>query len=322
MLKVKKTISAAFAVIFFIIAMSAQILSVNGSETYTASTDDSRFSYYVKADGTLKIKANGGASFSGELKIPSKLDSKTVSAVAERGFIGQNLMTSLVLPESVSGIGESAFANCNALESVKVNGTITDIGLYPFFATPFEKNLETDGDFVLFNGDILYDYTGTSEKIVIPDGVRVISGNLFTYSETQLNFEIHNVIFPKSVEYICSRAFYDCNNLQSITLDTGVKSIGESAFTASGMTVIGYFETYAQDYAVDNGFVFQGIIPYGSISETCYVRYDKDYRQHYFSDEDEFDREGVFVYRINYNGDEIEVDDWVYSKTPAEVYGE
>ena len=321
MAKTKKVFIAALSTLLLVVCFSVHMLTVRGSEVYVESAQDSRFSYCENADGTIKVRVTSGTSFAGELVIPSELDSKKVTAVAERGFIGQKLITSLVIPETVTAIGESAFANCTTLVNVSVLGKITDIGLYPFFATPFESKLKTDGDFVIFNEDILYDYTGTSEKIVIPDGIRVISGNLFTYFETQRDFEIKYVTFPKSVEYICSKAFYDCNNIVNISLETNIKSIGMNAFTAADMAVIGYYETYAESYAKDHGFTFEPLIAYGEMSENCYVRYSDNFRQHYFSDEAEFSREGVYVYRINYNGKEVEVTDWVYSLTPSELYG-
>lgn len=316
----KKTLASALSFVIFTLCLSVHLTTADGSEVYTASAEDSRYSYCVNSDGSVKVKASDNASFTGELKIPSSLDGKNVTAVSDRGFIGQKLVTKLVLPETVSAIGESAFSNCSVLEKVEVKGTITDIGLYPFFATPFEKNLEEKNDFVIFNGDILYDYTGSSTNISIPDGIRVVSGTLFTYFETKRDFEINYVTFPDSVEYICSKAFYDCNNMIRITLGTGIKNIGENAFTAADMTIMGYYDTYAQTYASDHGFTFEPIIPYGTVSETVYADFSDGFRQYYFTDEKEFSREGVFVYRRNYNGEKIGITDWEYSSALTDLY--
>ncbi len=315
MRKVKKLITSAVSFAIFALCFSIHLTAADTSEVYTVSTDDSRYSYCQLTDGTVKIKATDNASFEGELKVPSSVDGKSVSAVAERGFIGQKLITKLTLPETVNSIGESAFSNCLALNDVKVNGTINDIGLYPFFAAPFEKKLEVKNDFVIFNGDILYDYRGTSQNISIPNGIRVISETLFTYFETQRDFEINYITFPDSVEYICSKAFYDCNNIVSISLGTGVKNIGMNAFTASSMTIVGYYDTYAQTYAQGHGFTFEPVVEYGKVSDTIYVDFADNFRQYYFTDETEFSRDGVFVYRRNYNGEKIEVADWSYSAT-------
>lgn len=316
----KKSIAFVLSFIIFTIFLSIHLIMVDGSEVYTVSSEDSRFSYYLNADGGVKVKASEGALFKGNMIIPTSLDGKTVTAISERGFIGQNFMMSLEIPESVTMIGDSAFSNCTSLLNVSINGIITDIGSYPFYATPYEDTLEKKGDFVILNGDILYDYKGLSQNISIPNGIRVISGNLFTYLELNRDFKVNNLIFPDSVEYICSKAFYDCNDIININIGTGMKNIGMDAFTSSGMNIMGYFDTYALSYASDHGYTFIPLIPYGDISSTIYAEYSDDFRQYYFSDEKEFSREGVFVYRRNYNGEKIEITDWEYSSTLQEVY--
>ncbi len=312
---VKKRLSFIITFFVFTFVMFTHLLVVDGSEAYTVSTEDKRFSYCENGNGTIKIMASYGVSFSDELTLPSKLDGKEVSAVSERGFIGQKLITSLIIPNSISSIGESAFSNCSLLEEVEVKGTITNIGLYPFFATPFEESLQKVDNFIIFNNDILYDYIGSDYNISIPNGIRVISGTLFTYLEDARDFEITTVNIPDSVEYICDKAFYNCNNINFVSFGTGIKHIGNSAFTSTNMTVMGYYETYAEIFATDNSLTFEPIVPKGETSEAVYVEFKDGYRQFYFTDEDSFSRENVLVYKRNYNGEKIEVTDWKYSKT-------
>lgn len=291
-IKLKK--SFVFTVSFFVFSffLGLHLSAAEESEIYIVSQQDSRFEYTGLSSGGVKIRATEGTALIGSVSLPASLDGQNVTAISERGFIGQKLITELVIPESVTSIGGSAFSNC----------------------------LEKKGDFVILNGDILYDYTGASSDIKIPEGIRVISGNLFTYFEAQRDFDIKYVTFPDSVEYICSGAFFDCNNIVDITLGTGVADIGINAFTSSGMTVSGYYETYAQTYASDHGYKFVPLVPYGEIGETLYTDFEKGFRQYYFSDEESFSRDGVFVYRRNYNGEKVEVTDWTYSSTPKELY--
>lgn len=319
-IKFRKTLVFTSAFILFSFFLGIHLSAADESEVYTISNQDSRFEYTELPSGSIKIRASEGTVFMGLLTLPSLLDGKSVTAISDRGFIGQKLITDLIIPKSISSIGGSAFSNCLSLNKVNINGTLTDLGIYPFYATPFENSLEKNGDFIILNSDILYDYTGASSDIQIPDGIRVISGNLFTYFEAQRDFDIKYVSFPDSVEYICSGAFFDCNKIVDITLGTGVKNIGINAFTSSGMTVSGYYETYAQAYASDHGFEFKPFIPYGEIGETLYADFEKGFRQYYFSDEESFSRDGVFVYRRNYNGEKMEVTDWVYTSTPKELY--
>ena len=79
--------------------------------------------------------------------MPASLDGQNVTAISERGFIGQKLITELVIPESVTSIGGSAFSNCLSLSKVSIEGKLTDVGIYPFYASPFENGLEKKGEY-------------------------------------------------------------------------------------------------------------------------------------------------------------------------------
>lgn len=314
----KKLLVSFFSAAILTSVIPVGIMTADGSDIYTVSSEDERFSYCEDSDG-IKIKASEGVKFTDTLNLPATLDGKSVTAIADRGFMGQQELKSVELPETVVKIGNNAFSNCYSLSKANIKGIITDIGAYPFFASPFEKTLVKKGDFVLLNKDILYDYTGTSQNIQIPRGVRVISGNLFTHAEDVRGFEIDYVSVPDSVEYICNGAFYNCNSISEINLGSGLKYIGENAFTASKATVSGYYDTCAQQFAADNDLKFEPLIEYGKQSENIYADFSDDFRQYYYSDEKEFSREGVFVYRRNYNGEKIEVTDWDYSSELSEL---
>lgn len=314
MKKIRKIAASLVSSVVFTVCLAAGTTIVKGSEIYIVSAEDNRFSYCVNTDGSIKIKATEGAVIDEEaFSIPSTIDGKNVTAIADRAFIGQQDIKSVVIPESITQLGNNAFSNCYALEKVDIKGVLTDIGAYPFFAAPYEDALEKSGDYVILNNDILYDYTGTSQNIIIPDGIRVISANLFTHLEDLRDFEINYVSIPDSVEYICTGAFYNCNSINDVNMGIGIKNIGENAFTADDMTIIGYYETYAQTYATDAGFDFEPVLEYGKQSDTVYAEFSNDFRQYYFTDETEFSREGVYVYRRNYNGEKVEVTDWEYS---------
>ena len=45
------------------------------------------------------------------------------------------------------------------------------------------------------------------------------------------NSEIRRIIIPKSVKTIEDKAFNECYNLNSVTLQEGLESIGEDCFT-------------------------------------------------------------------------------------------
>lgn len=81
-------------------------------------------------------------------------------------------------------------------------------------------------------------YTGTISHVTIPtsvNGYRVTSiGNSAFYDNDNLT----SVTIPKSVTSIGENAFWNCSNLTSITIPDSVTEIGSGAFTYCSNTTI------------------------------------------------------------------------------------
>lgn len=79
-------------------------------------------------------------------------------------------------------------------------------------------------DFVIENGS-LKKYTGTEAEVVIPEGVKYISGGVFANCTT-----IESVYIPDGVRSIYYRAFKNCTNLKSVRLPADIFSVEHDAF--------------------------------------------------------------------------------------------
>ena len=88
-----------------------------------------------------------------------------------------------------------------------------------------EKSITPTPEFEIENG-VLKKYNGTSENVVIPDGVKAIGDNAFI-----LNYKLKTVVIPSSVISIGNNAFSGCINLTKINIPTSVTSIGMGAFS-------------------------------------------------------------------------------------------
>ena len=92
-------------------------------------------------------------------------------------------------------------------------------------------------DFVIENG-VLKKYNGKDKNVVIPEGVREIGESAFSIVEAlpdgrKMSFEndtLLSAIMPNSVEHIANGAFEECENLQSVTFSSKLKTIGNQAF--------------------------------------------------------------------------------------------
>ena len=88
------------------------------------------------------------------------------------------------------------------------------------------EKLTDENGFVLFQ-NIIFNYYGNEENIVIPERTTVIEKNAFEGCEN-----IRNVTFPESVTEIRCGAFSGCKYLQSIFIPEGVTEIGCSSFVS------------------------------------------------------------------------------------------
>ena len=207
-------------------------------------------------------------------------------------FANMKQLRKVVFPESLKKIGKYAFENCPRLRKVTLpegleeigNGAFRECGLTKinipknlkktggttFYDTPFEKKLKkkADGDFIIFNGDIIYKYIGKDENVIIPDNIISICdqafwkskiksvtipegvksvGGAFEYSGIEkiklpdtvegndLEFcdckYLKEIMLPENTTKLHSYAFKNCYSLENIVLPEGITEIGDEAFS-------------------------------------------------------------------------------------------
>ena len=64
---------------------------------------------------------------SGELTIPTTIESKPVTSISERAFMSCISLTSITIPNSVTSIGANAFLDCTSLTSITIPDGVTRI---------------------------------------------------------------------------------------------------------------------------------------------------------------------------------------------------
>ena len=126
----------------------------------------------------------------------------TLTSIGDYAFYGCKNLRTVEMPESVTAIGARAFSMCRNLQEFAVPTGIGSIGDSAFAQTPWYDNLLFHRDLVIFNG-MLYD-----------------AGHRCT----------GHIKIPDYVVSICDYAFYDCQELKSVTVPASVKKIGKCAF--------------------------------------------------------------------------------------------
>lgn len=117
-------------------------------------------------------------------------------------------------------IGKKAFYGCSELETFTIPKTVKSIGLDAFFNCEFLSSIEVEdkGEYYTSEDGVLYER--------IKDD-RYGSLKLVKYPEGKLEEQF---IIPKGVKRIEENAFKNSPSLRSVTIHSGIESIGKCAF--------------------------------------------------------------------------------------------
>ncbi|MBR1969622.1 MAG: leucine-rich repeat protein [Clostridia bacterium] len=146
-----------------------------------------------------------------------------VCSISANAFSGCTNLMSVEIGATVSFIGDSAFRDCTSLSRVTFLGLLDNIESNAFYNTPWITN-STD-EFVMLGGTTLIKYNGTSERVVVPAGVKKIEANAFSW-----NPSIKEVVLPYGLQKIGDNAFVHCYSLEKIEIPSTVAYIGTGAF--------------------------------------------------------------------------------------------
>lgn len=122
------------------------------------------------------------------------------------------------LPAGVTEIDNCAFYNCKSLKELTLppSASVKDT---TFTGCP---GLQDENGMVIF-GNILYNYYGTAQKVVVPEGITVIGDNAFC-----ANTDTEEIILPASLTKIGYGAFSGCDALKRLDIPRGVTELPTS----------------------------------------------------------------------------------------------
>lgn len=160
------------------------------------------------------------------------------SNVSSIGYCAFRLCTqlqSVVFPDNLTEIGQSAFESCYSITEVRIGANVSSINIIPFRYCNSLRIIVVDENNPIFdsrNGCNAIIQTESNTLIVgcsastIPDGVTSLGDFAFEGSN------LWNIYIPESVTIIGERAFYDCHDLTSVTVENPEPvAIGESTFS-------------------------------------------------------------------------------------------
>ena len=224
----------------------------NCIETIDASTMIDYTIYAMPDCGATKglsiengvVKGYSGAS--NEVIIPSFYKGYAVDSLVESAFKNCVGIVSVEIPDSVKSIEQGAFSGCSSLENItipfvgaKAGVTSDDKYQYPFgyiFGTSsYDGGVATRQDY--YRNDTS---SPTSTTYYIPSSLKsvTVTGGNILYGAFYNCSGLTSVTIGSGVTSIGDYAFYYCTGLSSITIPGSVTSIGDYAFYCTGLTSV------------------------------------------------------------------------------------
>ena len=183
--------------------------------------------------------------------------------ICDSAFGGCTNLNNVILPDSVLSIGSYAFHDCVSFNKIELPENVKKIDAYAFLNCPNISEISLPKGIEYLGYRAFYDCTNL-EKVIIPDSIKTIGNEAFfntkVYSDEN-NWEndilyVDNCLIKAremisgdykiekyGIKIIADSAFYDCKNLTSIVIPTGVKSIGSNAFNSWSLSRVVIPET-------------------------------------------------------------------------------
>ena len=185
--------------------------------SFTAFADDTFTSGYY----TYKLVNNNAVitkcdkSISGNVIIPSTLDSHAVTGIEKYAFSGCKDITEITIPNCVTYIGFGVFRGCQSI--AKITLPIVDLEVnYSYIGTLYGQTPESDNT---------YYSTKSLKEVKVLDGCKSLAKNAFAEC-----VNIERIILPDSIETIGDGAFSQCTKLTDINIPKNLKAIGKNVF--------------------------------------------------------------------------------------------
>ncbi len=213
------------------------------SKTYIIKTGDYEVEVFISNYSFNEVYVNGkfvgygvyitADTTTEKLVLPSTYNGYPVVSIYQDSFQNMSHVKEVVIPEGVKTVGSGVFQNCPNLEKVTLPSSIEEIG-YNYFAD-YDSCFDDQVD-VYYNGTVenwcnikLYETTPFG-------GTTLRFDNIYFIDEDGQYEALTEITVPASVTSIGDCQFYNFSTLTKVNLHGNITSIGNYAFSRSGLT--------------------------------------------------------------------------------------
>ncbi|MDC7286271.1 leucine-rich repeat domain-containing protein [Blautia schinkii] len=180
------------------------------------------YTYQKSSDSYLVTDYSG--DIPEEVIIPDTVLGKSVTGIGERAFIDCYRIRRVVLPDTLQNIGKESFLSCINLREIILPDGLKSIGDYAFKGLTLKQVLIPDSVKSLGEGVF---YGASVEEVRLPENMTSLPVSTFSNAGVSSSLTL-----PSGLKSIGSYAFNNCR-VKEVVLPSSLTSIGDFAFNCS-----------------------------------------------------------------------------------------